>query len=188
MSSAPGEQGSKPVCWNCDEAADEVIRIAIQPASERMAALPLCRACYGAVYLPLAEQEPSLRVLERRHPSLLIVDDDAGIRGLLLSLFQGEGFRVDTATNGLEALRKARAEVPDAILLDLRMPVMSGREFLAQWRQTTPDRSVPVLAMSAYDMTATAEELGVQAFLPKPFSMDALLSTVDHLVGPVALR
>jgi DNA-binding NtrC family response regulator len=42
--------------------------------------------------------------------------------------------------------------------------------------------------MSAYDRTATAEQLGVEAFLPKPFSMDALLSTVDRLVGPLVLR
>jgi CheY-like chemotaxis protein len=187
MSSAPGKS-EKRVCWNCDRAANDLITVAIQPRSGNAASLLLCHSCYRSVYLPLSEWAPELRLLDRGHPRLLIVDDDPGIRGLLTSLFQGEGFRVVTATNGREALDKARAETPDAIVLDLRMPEMSGEEFLAAWRRSTPRRAVPVLAMSAYDRTATAEQLGVEAFLPKPFSMDALLSTVDRLVGPLVLR
>jgi len=119
---------------------------------------------------------------------VLIVDDDPGIRGLLASLFQGEGYSVETATNGLEALQKACTRVPDAIVLDMRMPVMGGQEFLHEWRQTAPGPAVPVVAMSAYDVTASAEEMGVEAFLPKPFSMQTLLNTMDTLVDPLTAQ
>src|SRR5438067_4746790 len=122
MVSAPGEP-EEGVCWNCDEAVDAIIKIAIQPRSGRVTALSLCHACYVSVYLPLAANSPELRLLGGRERSLLIVDDDPGIRGLLAALFQVEGFRVETATNGQEALQKARAQPPDAIVLDLRMPV-----------------------------------------------------------------
>jgi CheY-like chemotaxis protein len=173
------------VCWNCDATVNEVMAVAIQAPSGKAAAVSLCRDCYVSTYLPLAARAPELRLLHSGSRAVLVIDDDPGIRGLLTTLFQGEGYRVETASNGLEALQKARARVPDAIILDLRMPVMGGHEFLQKWRQTAPGPAVPVLAMSAYDVAASAEDLGVQAFLPKPFSMDMLLSTLDHLVDPV---
>lgn len=187
MSSSPARL-SKPVCWECEEAVDETIEIAVQLPSAEIATFAFCGPCYRSAYLPFADQAPVVRQPDPAKPSLLVVDDDPGIRGLLALFFRGEGFYVETATNGLEALQKARAQRPDAIVLDLWMPVMSGQEFLHRWRQTRSEQAIPVLAMSAYDVTATAEELGVRAFLPKPFSMDALLSAVDGLVGPYAVK
>ena len=187
MSFEPAEQGGS-VCWNCDETADDVMVVAIQARSGKAAVVSLCRPCYVSVYLPLATRSPELRLLHSGSRSVLIVDDDPGIRGLLANLFQVEGYDVETATNGREALQKARTRVPDAIILDLRMPVMGGREFLQEWRRTASGHAVPVLATSAYDVTASAEEIGVEAFLPKPFSMDALLNTMNTLVDPLAAQ
>jgi CheY-like chemotaxis protein len=183
MPSQRREQGTL-VCWNCHSAVDALIRIAIQQPPGGKVTVPICHACYDSVYLPLAAEAQELRQVDSRGRSVLIVDDDPNIRGLLTTLFKGEGFSVDTATNGLEALSKANAHVPDAIVLDLRMPVMDGQEFLRAWCETTSGPSVPVLAISAYDVRMTAAELRVQAFLPKPFSMAALLSAVDHLIDP----
>ena len=170
-------------CWNCDQAVVQVIKATLQMPSGRRSVVPLCQPCFVSVYLPLIADARDLMPDAGRARSVLVVDDDPDIRRLLTRAFEDEGFSVDTATNGLEALEKARTVGPDAIVLDLRMPVMSGQEFLQAWRKTTPQATAPVLAISAYGLPTTAEDLGVQAFLAKPFSMTALLDIVETLVG-----
>ena len=57
-----------------------------------------------------------------------------------------------TAANGLEALQRVRDQVPEVIVLDLQMPVMSGQEFLAAWRSSMPTTSIPVVAISGHHL------------------------------------
>lgn len=170
-------------CWNCDQAVAQVIKATLHMPSGRSSVIPLCQPCFVSVYLPLVAEGREVMPDAGRARSVLVVDDDPDIRRLLTRAFEDEGFSVDTATNGLEALEKARTVGPDAIVLDLCMPVMTGQQFLHAWRQTTPQATAPVLAISAYGLATTAEDLGVQAFLAKPFSMTALLDTVEALVG-----
>jgi CheY-like chemotaxis protein len=176
----------KPVastCWNCDEAANELIEVTLLAPSGPGAAVRLCQPCFTSVYVPLVT-DAQVGVLDRGgQRSLLVVDDDPGVRKLLTTAFQRQGFSVVTAANGLDALQKASAGVPDAIVLDLSMPVMSGQEFLRHWRRIAPALAIPVLAISAYDTSLTAEKLGVQAFLPKPLSIATLVATIGSLVG-----
>jgi CheY-like chemotaxis protein len=171
------------VCWNCDEAANELVDVAIEDRQGRRAIFSLCRSCYAAVYLPLRADVEERSTVSLRARTILVVDDDPSIVQVLSMCLAGEGFQVDTATNGAEALEKVRSSAPDAILLDLRMPVMSGQEFLEAWRSDSPAHTVPVIAMSAAASHPTPDQLGVQAFLAKPFELEDLVGTVGTLVG-----
>jgi CheY-like chemotaxis protein len=171
------------LCWNCDKPATERIEVAVEVGRGRQTILPLCHSCYASVYLPLVADAIELSTVSQRARSVLVVDDDPSILETLAMCFENEGFQVDTATNGAEALAKVRDTTPDAILLDLRMPVMSGQEFLRAWRSDDQADAVPVVAMSAAACDLTPDELGVQAFLAKPFNLDEIVGTVGTLVG-----
>jgi CheY-like chemotaxis protein len=182
MSSALARK-SAMVCWNCDAVVPETTDVIIRLLPGKSLDLSLCRACYTAVCLPLVAQAEELTLEKPAKRTVLVVDDEPAILKLVSAMLRGEGFAVETAANGKEALTKVHDHVPDAIVLDLRMPVMSGRDFLERWRQTVPEPRIPVIAISAHEPRVTAAELGVQAFLPKPFGMDALVSTVDRLLA-----
>jgi two-component system, OmpR family, response regulator len=114
--------------------------------------------------------------------SILIVDDDAGIRSFMALALRLEGFAVDTAADGAEALDKARRDRPDAIVLDLMMPTMDGHDFIRAWHAEPSDARAPVVVMSAGDGPLSADALGAQAVLAKPFDLDALLGQLAVLV------
>ena len=83
---------------------------------------------------------------------ILVVDDDAGVREAMKGMLTDKGYEVATATNGQEALAVLRqGPRPDAIVLDLMMPVMTGMEFLDEKANDDLIRSVPVLIMTAHD-------------------------------------
>ena len=112
---------------------------------------------------------------------VLVVDDDAAIRDIITMVLENDGYHVDTACNGAEALRKADEHQPDAVILDAMMPVMDGWEFLAEWRTRPAERRAPVLLVSAVGSWRTALDLGAQGYLSKPFdlvSLEAALATV----------
>ncbi len=109
------------------------------------------------------------------HGSILVVDDDDGVRAVARSLLQRQGFQVLSATNGREAL-EMYAEHRDqvrAILLDLTMPIMGGEETLRRLRAADP--LVRVVIMSGYsdvDVEGTFSGAGLSGFLQKPFRAD----------------
>ena len=115
---------------------------------------------------------------------ILVVDDDAAIRNVVADILEMSDYRVTTASNGAEALDRIRIEPPAAVLLDLMMPVMDGWEFLERCRRRRPCAELPVAVMSAaHDAASAARKLGVQAYLTKPFEIDAVLAVVDRLAG-----
>ena len=89
--------------------------------------------------------------------SILVVDDEAAIRESLRMVLEFEGYRVEEARNGLEALQKVRERPPHAILLDLRMPEMDGAETFRSLRERGYD--MPVLVVSGH---ADVEKCGVE--------------------------
>lgn len=129
--------------------------------------------------------------MTERDYSLLIVDDQPGVRRLLYEAFTDEGYRVRMAAGGQEALKMAAQEIPDIILLDIRMPGMNGLETLKELRKTDPD--MPVLLMTAYgelEVVEAAKKLGVRHYMVKPFDLHevrllvkALLVDVGHRTG-----
>ncbi|MER2089161.1 response regulator [Sporosarcina sp. JAI121] len=104
--------------------------------------------------------------------NLLIVDDQKGIRLLLDEVFRREGIKTTLAANGMEALQAVDAEVPDCVLLDMKMPGIDGLEVLKRLKAGWPD--VPVIMMTAYgeiELTEDALKTGAVKYFTKPFDI-----------------
>jgi CheY-like chemotaxis protein len=114
---------------------------------------------------------------------ILVVDDEAAIRDLLVDVLQMEGFVVDAAGHGAEALDIASAHRPDLVLLDLMMPVMDGRQFVERCRRMPALAALPIVLMSAAaDGHAASREIGAWGFLPKPFDFDDLAQVLRRVM------
>ena len=121
-------------------------------------------------------------LLKTQTRTVLIVDDEPNIRGFLRMVLEDEGYTVETATNGQEALDKVRRCPPDAVLLDLMMPIVDGWSFLATRRTLATECRCPVLVMSAVGGWNMARELGASGFLAKPFDVDVLLTKLASVL------
>jgi|SRR5581483_5367027 len=114
--------------------------------------------------------------------TILVVDDDADIRALLAEALEDEGYRVDTASDGAEALSVASQREPCAILLDVMMPGMNGWQFLEAWRTRPAERRAPVLVVSGVDDWPAALDLGARGFVSKPFDLSTLETTLASVL------
>ncbi|HUL47435.1 MAG TPA: sigma-54 dependent transcriptional regulator [Steroidobacteraceae bacterium] len=116
------------------------------------------------------------------NPHILVVDDEADIRGLLKEILSEEGYEVDVAANAAQA-RAARArQIPDLVLLDIWMPDVDGITLLREWSTGVAD-GCPVVMMSGHGTVETAVEatrLGAFDFVEKPLSLAKLLRTVER--------
>ncbi len=113
--------------------------------------------------------------------SILLVEDDEGVRESVAECLASVGYAVRPVANGalaLDALRTGRR--PDVILVDLVMPVMDGGELVAAVRANAALRDVPVVLMTAASATSTAALPPADAYLEKPFQLDELLSIVER--------
>jgi two-component system KDP operon response regulator KdpE len=116
-------------------------------------------------------------------PQILIVEDELPIRRFVRTLLSGEGFRVEEATDGKQAIRFATQQPPDLIILDLGLPDSDGLEILRQLREWS---QAPVIILSARDregQKVAALDAGADDYLTKPFGTGELLARVR-----VALR
>ena len=117
-------------------------------------------------------------------PTLLIVDDEDGIRDFLRSAFESEGFTVLAAVDGLSALSVCERHEPDAILLDLMMPRLDGLGFLHEFRRRYGVEACPIVIMSAVSTAVEhAEAAGVAGAIVKPFDLEVLLDMVNETLG-----
>jgi CheY-like chemotaxis protein len=116
----------------------------------------------------------------------LIVEDDASLRELLRSMLEREGYAVVEADNGQAALARLREGAPGVILLDLMMPVMDGFELLAELRREDGWRSIPVIVLTARDLSEEDRERlsgSVARILQKgAYTHETLLAEVRALV------
>lgn len=109
--------------------------------------------------------------------SILVVEDDEDIRSALVDLLESEGYHVEPASNGKEALDKlSTIEKPCLVLLDMMMPIMNGRQFLDKIMLDSKLAPIPVLIVSAVADKANTE--GSVGFLKKPIDIDVVLNTV----------
>jgi DNA-binding response OmpR family regulator len=113
---------------------------------------------------------------------VLVVDDEADIRITLAEALKDEGYAVSCAENGAVALRLAREQGPDVIVIDLMMPVMDGWAFLQACRAEPYCASTRVIVLSAA-LTSRIGELPVQAIIRKPFDLGELLDTVERIAA-----
>ena len=123
----------------------------------------------------------------RRARRLLLVDDDGAIRDALDEALQEEGFDVVTAANGREALQVLKSGPrPDAILLDLMMPVMDGWDFRHEQLRDPALRQIPVVVVSAtgFSENTVRMQFGDVQVVPKPVPHLRLLEALGRVCGP----
>ncbi|MGH9651701.1 MAG: response regulator, partial [Terriglobales bacterium] len=122
----------------------------------------------------------------RRDLPVLVVDDDEGILQLLRRILEAEGYAVVEAHNGRVALERVRERAPGAILLDLMMPEMDGFEFVSALREREAWREIPVVIITAKELTTQDRERlngSVVRILEKGGAgQDTLLSDVRAMV------
>ena len=110
---------------------------------------------------------------------VLVVDDDASILDTVTAILAQEGFAVTGAGSGEEALALLRTWHPTLVLLDMRMPVMDGWTVARLMREN--GIRVPIVVMTAAENARRwADEIGADAYLAKPFALDALLDVVER--------
>ncbi|MBC7814925.1 MAG: response regulator, partial [Burkholderiales bacterium] len=113
-------------------------------------------------------------------PLVLVADDDPQISVMLRRIFEREGYEVENVDNGITALEYAARLLPDLIILDVRMPQMSGFDVLRQLRENAVTASIPTIIVTAKarEPTDLAHGLGLGAddYLYKPFDLRELLA------------
>ena len=115
---------------------------------------------------------------------LLVVDDDESHRILLSDFLEQLGYRTRQACDGREALDMLDEEMPEAVLLDLRMPVMSGWGLLEALKKMPRAQNLPIIIISAYGFEWEAELVGASGYISKPVDLEKLRDTVERIVGP----
>lgn len=143
----------------------------IRAETPRSALIPRPQEVRGEIsYL-----DPGAVPMER----ILVVEDDRAVQKALKRLFESEGFAVQISADGKSALEAFRVTTPAAIVLDLRLPAMSGRDVCREIKQQAP--AVPVIVLSAASDVSDKVlllELGADDYVTKPFSPRELLARV----------
>jgi two-component system, OmpR family, response regulator PrrA len=124
---------------------------------------------------------------ERETPTILIVDDDEGVTTTFARMLRLEGYEVYTAMNAETGLKQAEATVPDAIMLDLRMPLVDGLAFLRRLRSIDQLREVPVAIVTGDyflddNVSAELRQLGAELKF-KPLWLDDLVGLARMLLS-----
>jgi CheY-like chemotaxis protein len=115
---------------------------------------------------------------------ILVVDDDASHRTLICDALQEMGYQTNEAANGREALDLLEDNLPQAVLLDLRMPVMSGWGLLDALKKMPRARGLPIIIISGYGFEWEAELVGAAGYISKPVDLDKVRTTVQRIIGP----
>jgi two-component system, OmpR family, response regulator len=120
--------------------------------------------------------------------TILVIDDEPGVRDLLQDALSGAGYRVQSATNGADGLDQLRRRSADLCIVDVNMPTMNGFEFLEKLR--AHDTKTPVLMLTARDSSGDVEQglrEGADDYVRKPFSIDELLLRVAAILRRTGL-
>jgi two-component system alkaline phosphatase synthesis response regulator PhoP len=116
---------------------------------------------------------------------ILVVDDNAELVDLLCFNLKKAGFSTGTATNGVDALKKARSVAPDLILLDLMLPELDGFAVCEILRRDPATASIPIIMITAMNSELSrfaGLEFGANEYLTKPFSPRHVVSRVEELL------
>jgi two-component system response regulator MprA len=118
-----------------------------------------------------------------------VVDDDRAVRESLRRSLSFNGYTVDLAEDGVEALEAITSERPDAVVLDVMMPRLDGLEVCRQLRSTGDD--LPILVLTARDSVServAGLDAGADDYLPKPFALEELLARLRALLRRTGSR
>lgn len=117
---------------------------------------------------------------------ILIAEDNSNIVESLTFVLEREGFTVAAALDGEDAMRQLREAAPDVLILDLMLPRMNGFEVLKLVKSDPLLRSLPVIVLTAKGQMQDrrmAEEIGIEAFMTKPFSNSDIVAAVRRVTG-----
>lgn len=114
---------------------------------------------------------------------ILVVDDDESIRKALATILRDEGYVVDTAENGKEAIEKSQSKFYNLALIDVRLPNMEGTSLLTAMKETTPKMvKIIITGYPTLHNAIEATNKGADAYILKPFNVDSVLNTIKkHL-------
>ena len=121
--------------------------------------------------------------------TVLVVDDDLDTLNILTLKFEAHQLKVFTARDGQQALRIARDQSPDLIILDVMMPKLSGFKVARLIKFDTKSRSIPLILLTARTQEADRAlgmEVGADLYVTKPFDPDHILKEVQRLLGVTA--
>lgn len=119
---------------------------------------------------------------------LLIIDDEPNLLRAVAACLRGEGYEVDTARSGEEALVQIAQRLPDLIVSDIRMPRMDGYALARQLRNNPRTHLIPIVFLTAKDESAdriAGIRSGVDAYLTKPFEPDELVAVISNILTRV---
>lgn len=115
--------------------------------------------------------------------TVLVIDDQPGIRRLLIEVLKEEGYQVVTASNGYDGLQAAQVANPQLILMDMKMPGMDGIETLKELKKIGQgDRVIMMTAYGELDLVNQAKEIGAYDYITKPFDIIALCKTIQEIM------
>jgi len=114
---------------------------------------------------------------------IIVVDDDEGIRKVLKTILEEEGYVVDTAENGKEAIKKSNAKFYNLALIDIRLPDMEGTKLLSAIKETTPKMvKIIITGYPSLQNAIEAVNKDADAYILKPFDMGKVLNKIrEHL-------
>jgi len=121
----------------------------------------------------------------RSQPLVLVVEDYQDAREMYAAYLQFSGFDVAEAGNGIEAIEKTQALLPDIVLMDLALPRMDGWEATRRLKNDPRTRHIPIVALTGHALAGHAEgarEAGCDAFVTKPCLPDALVAEIKRLL------
>ncbi|MFQ5400041.1 MAG: response regulator transcription factor [Anaerolineae bacterium] len=119
-------------------------------------------------------------------PKILVAEDDQDIRELIVLTLKFNGFDVESVEDGAAAVEAAQTHQFDLILMDVRMPMMTGYEACRRLKNDQSTSGIPIVFLSAKGQEAeiqTGLEAGAEQYILKPFAPDILISTITRVLG-----
>ena len=120
---------------------------------------------------------------------ILVVEDNDLNRKLFCDVLAANGFTVEPVADGLAAIERARAFVPNLVIMDIQLPNVSGLDLIASLKRDTHLRTVPVLAVTAYAGKGDEQrirDVGAEGYLSKPVSIGPFMSAVKGLLDGIS--
>ena len=119
-----------------------------------------------------------------RPKRVLVVEDEATLRAVVSELLRGEGYIVDAAANGQDALQCMRRAPPDCMVLDLMMPIMDGRQLVKAMRADRLLAGIPfILVSAAFGLEEACRSLSALGCFSKPYDIHALVQTLRRVMA-----
>jgi len=119
---------------------------------------------------------------------ILVADDEEVSRRTLVYLLESSGYTVVDARDGVEAVQKAMRELPDAILMDIAMPIMDGCQAAETLRANVRTATIPIIACTGAPRPLSEWNHLFQAVIPKPFTADGVISQLEKVTPRSALN